>query len=179
MKKFLNAAEFEEHRYRICDIKNFINDGFKKVCDVESVPGQWRYRNIQEDLMFDNHRSWVYLIVLDNLVVKVGETGLTLGIKAWYGNQVTTLTGSKSRLGRLMNGDNTDSYIRSRLREDIKTGHQVSIWAKRCPVQTSTITVAGKEVSVSHTIHKSVEQAILGYFLAEINQLPILNKAKI
>jgi hypothetical protein len=175
MKKFRDTKEFEEHRYRICDIKNFVDDGFEKVCDV--VRG-WQYQNIREDLMFSDHRSWVYFIVLNNLIVKVGETGLTLGIMAWRGDQVTTLTGSKSRLGRLLNGDGTDSYIRSSLYEDIKAGHQGSIWAKKCPVHASTITVAGKNVKVIHTIHKDVEQALLSYFLQEINQLPILNKAK-
>ena len=176
MKMFSNYDEFHTYRLEISHIKNFIKDGFIKVCDVDVG---WKYKNIYEETMFDDHRSWVYLIALNDIVVKVGETGLPLGLKAYdWNGKVTTLKGSKSRLGRLLNGDGTDNYIRQQLHEHLRNGYQVSIWAKRCPINKSKITVAGNTVAVSHTIHKDVEQAILGYFLQTINQLPMLNKAK-
>ena len=172
-----NWEEFLAFREQISHIENFVKDDFKKVCEVSRFSGYWQYRNIDESLMFSDHRSWVYLIVLNDTVVKVGETGQTLGIKAWQGNTVTTLAGSKSRLGRLTTGDGTDHYIRYMLREDMENGHRVSIWAKRCPISKTTITVAGQPTVVSHTIHKDVERAILDYFQLNIGQLPMLNKA--
>lgn len=70
------------------NIKHYLNDGFKKVCDVniDSV-GDWYYTDIDQSLMFDDYRSWVYFIVLDGIIHKIGECGTPLGIKprAIYG----------------------------------------------------------------------------------------------
>lgn len=57
-------------------------DGFKKVCDVVALKDKtWRYKNINKDLMYSDHTSWVYAIVLGKSIVKIGETGVPLGIK--------------------------------------------------------------------------------------------------
>ena len=175
--KFQAYEKMIAHFEKISNIDNFIADGFEKVCDVRGR-GHWHYHNINEDLLFSDHRSWVYLIVLNKMIVKIGESGNPLGIKAWAGNQVTTLKGSKSRLGRLCNGDGTDNEIRRKLNVYIEEGHSVTIWAKRCPIEFAYLTIAGKAVSVKYTIHKDLEQAILEYFKKETGQLPLLNKAR-
>ena len=168
----------DAHRRQITNINNFVQDGFEKVCDVRGSTVLWHYKNIREDLLFSNHDSWVYMIVLNEMIVKVGETGNPLGLKAYYGNKCDTLLGTKSRLGRLRNGTGTDRYIRQRLNEDLNAGHSVSIWAKKCPIRFLDLTISGKQTKVKHTIHKNLEQAILDHFLREIGQLPILNKAR-
>ena len=47
------------------DIRNYVADGFVKVCDVVlDYRGNWLYKNINEDYMFDKHKSWGYFIVV-------------------------------------------------------------------------------------------------------------------
>lgn len=176
--KFTSFEAMDAHRTRVTNIDNFVQDGFEKVCDVRGNTALWHYENIREDLLFSDHDSWVYMIVLNKMIVKVGETGNPLGLKAYYGDRVDTLLGTKSRLGRLRNGTNTDRYIRQQLDEDLQSGHSVSIWAKKCPIKFLDLTIAGKQKRVKNTIHKDLEQAIFDYFLYEIGQLPVLNKAK-
>ena len=164
-------------------ISHYIDDGFQKVCDVKINPldGGWAYTNINHKYMYNDHRSWVYFIVLDDIIQKAGETGNPLGIaESWiYGNQeVQPMSGTKSRLGRYRKGDGTDSYIREALRKDIIAGRKVTIWAKLCPVERIKAVVGREKVTINHTYHKDLEQAYFQHFLDNSNRLPRLNKAK-
>lgn len=165
-------------------IKHYINDGFKKVCDVKmDQKKHWYYENIDKDLMFDDHSSWIYFIVLDDIVVKIGETGQPLGLKPQvireHFAEVQPLKTTKCRLGRYRSGDLTDNYIRSTLAQHIKNKQKVSIWAKKCPVQTSQEKVCGQTVNLVNTIHKDLEQQYLKYFVEHTGSLPALNKSHI
>lgn len=167
---------------KILNVENFRKDGFSHICDVDSTHiGNWRYKNINKSLMFDNHNSWVYFITLDNVIVKVGETGNPLGIpEYWIQGSFETQpkTGSKARLGRLRTGDGTDSYIREQLAGYIRKGHLVSVWAKKCQIKVLTESICGVDWHVSTQIHKSLEIAYLTYFTKKIGKLPLLNKAR-
>ena len=165
--------------FNICHYKK---DGFEKVCDVyiNRLDGGWAYKNINHDLMYSNHRSWIYFIVADKEIVKAGETGNPLGIQeAWiYGNQESQpRTGSISRLGRYRKGDGTDSYIRESLKNDLRAGKTVSFWAKKCPVKTIQERIGDQVIDIKHTFHKDLEQAYLQHFRDQAGRLPRLNKA--
>jgi hypothetical protein len=167
----------------VFNIRHYKKDGFEKVCEVMINPfkGGWSYKNINHNLMYSDHRSWMYFIVLDDEIVKSGETGNPLGIQeSWqYGDHdVQPKSGSTSRLGRYRNGDNTDSYIRDALRSAILEGQTVSFWAKKCPVKVIREQVGNELVEIKHTIHKDLEQAYFTNFLNQSNCLPRLNKIK-
>jgi hypothetical protein len=164
----------------VFNIGHYKKDGFQKVCDVKEFASEWYYCNINTDLMFLEHYSWVYFIVLDDEIVKGGETGNPLGISEnWiYGNkEAQPKKSSKSRLGRYRNGDGTDGYIRRSLRSAINEGRKVSIWAKQCPIKLIKENVGGELVTIRHSFHKDLEQAYLRHFVAQANRLPWLNKA--
>lgn len=158
-------------------IDHYIQDGFVKVCDVDpNLVYEWRYKNINEEIMFGRHNSWIYFIVVNGRIVKIGESGNQLGIRMAYDNQ--PITGSKSRLGRYRNGDGTDASIRNELREDLRNGQVVSIWAKKCQIYTSQQTIAGNAIPVNTTIHKALEYHYLDYFETQVGHLPTLNKSR-
>jgi hypothetical protein len=164
----------------VFNISHYKKDGFQKVCDVNHSYGEWYYSNIDTDLMFADHRSWVYFIVLDNEIVKAGETGNPLGISEnWvYGDkEAQPKKSSKSRLGRYRGGDNTDSHIRRSLHSAIVSGCKVTIWAKKCPIKMLAENVGGQPVKICHSFHKDLEQAYLRHFVEQSNRLPLLNKA--
>lgn len=174
-RKWNNYEEMIAYRNKILHIKNFKNDGFQKVCDVrEEGYSRWCYTHINQELMFDLHRSWVYAITLDDVIVKLGETGNPLGIKMSDGQPKL---GSQCRLGRYRNGDGTDNYIRRELHHYLNNNHRVSFWAKKCPIKTLSESIAGESIMVSNTIHKSLELAYLQYFQDSIHCLPMLNKS--
>jgi len=162
------------------NINSYITDGFKKVCDVRLMGGHsleedgWRYANINEDLMFSRHRSWVYFIVSGDEIVKVGETGNPLGIRTR--NSIQPAISSTSRLGRLRNKDGTDAYIRQNLNGEVVKG-LVSIWAKKCDVIYINLLVGGKQTNIKTTVHKNLELEYLDWMM-ESYYHPRLNKCR-
>jgi len=164
---------------KIFNINSYMVDGFEKVCDVENSYSEWRYKNINCDLMYSLHNSWVYFIVENETIVKCGETGNPLGIRETrnhYG-EIQPIGSSKCRFGRLRNGDGTDSYIRSELRNSIKCGNNISLWAKKCKLYVLDESLGGIIRSVDTSIHKHLELLYLEHFKEHAGRLPLLNKA--
>jgi hypothetical protein len=162
------------------DINKFIEDGFEKVCDVklDNYSG-WVYYNINTNLMYADHKSWIYVVVENDVILKLGETGNPLGIRESqrYHAEWQPKGSSVCRLGRLRKGDGTDYNIRESLRESIDAGNEITIWARACPIDTFTTTVAGKTITVKNTIHKSLEELYLKHFSTTTGMLPFLNKS--
>jgi hypothetical protein len=177
-----NLEKVYINRQKIFNIKNYIEDGFEKVCDVLSTKDatEWFYSNINEELMYSDHRSWIYFLVIDNAIVKCGETGNPLGIpsKNKFLKETQPVTGTKSRFGRLRKqpGD-TDQYLRESVVPYISNGHKVSLWAKKCPILNKEVKVAGQTTKVPTTMHKDLEIMYLEYFKTNAFCLPMFNKA--
>jgi hypothetical protein len=167
------------------NIQNFIIDGFQKVCDIDIHPNNhenWYYRNINHSIMFANHKSWVYFIVEDNEIIKVGETGNPLGIRKesdWYSSNPQPLSGSKCRTGRYINGDGTDRVIRDGLYESISNKrHNYSFWAKKCDYITTQFTICGQPYTTFATVHKDLEKQYLDFININFGTYPRLNKGR-
>jgi hypothetical protein len=171
------------------NINTYKIDGFKKVCGVEAGDGPynaWFYKNIDTSLMFSKHSSWVYFVVVDDEIWKVGETGNVLGVPYVRKNCSQPLPGTKGRLGRYRVGNfasgsdrlDTDLEIRNELKPFLEQGAAVEIWAKECPVANVGVTIAGEEVFVGSEIHKELEMYYLDYMFEAAGKLPKLNKLR-
>jgi hypothetical protein len=159
------------------DINHYINDGFVKVCKVQhqySFTFNWEYCDINYDLLYSSHKSWVYAICVDNIIYKLGETGNPLGIAGYY---FQPKTGSTSRLGRYMNGDGTDAVIREKLSSEVNAG-KVTIWARKCDTILVETQVAGRKVNSLTTVHKDLEMKYLDYIKRTTGKYPELNKCR-
>ena len=162
----------------VLDINSYLKDGFRKVCKVlPTWTGEWWYQDIDESLMFSDHRSWVYFIVVNDEIVKVGETGNPLGIRNIRGNLEQPKKGSESRFGRLRNGDQTDAVIRESLSTWAKLG-KVELWARRCDIVEIDVTVRGKTSKTLVTFHKDLEMRYLDEIYHHTKSYPRLNKAR-
>lgn len=165
------------------DINSYIADGFSKVCDVCEAPGKyWFYKNIDKTLMFSKHRSWVYFILVDNTIVKVGETGNPLGIKASWSYdpdewEWQPIRGSRSRFGRYRYGDTSDEAIRWLLSEEVQAG-RVSLWARMCEMVETEILIGGQLKLAATTFHKELELHYLDHIVQETGSLPYANKSR-
>lgn len=160
----------------VLNVKNYIKDGFARVCTVQSCSStRWFYQNINQKLMFDTHKSWLYFVVVKNTIVKIGETGNPLGIRLKDGDQPRT--GSVSRLGRLSTGDMTDRVIREELCLESSLGH-VSIWAKRCEMIAVPVLIGGQAGTTVTSYHKDLEMRYLDLIVEQTGHLPLLNKAR-
>lgn len=157
------------------NINTYIKDGFEHVCDIEYNGDIWNYFN-QKRYMYDHHTSWVYAITSDDTIKKIGESGHPLGIRSG-GTQPKADT--DNRLGRYIKGDKTDARIRAELRKDILAGKKVSIWAKKCPMVKTEITIDGMKVTVNSTVHKELEKEYLDYIKrGNAGKYPDLNKGR-
>ena len=158
------------------NINTYTADGFVKVCDVaRDTENRWFYENINEAMMFSEHRSWVYFVVVDNEIVKVGETGNPLGVRMKTSNQPEMST--RGRFGRYRAGDATDWFIRDELRREVREG-RVTLWARRCEMVSLTVTVGGLEDSTMTSFHKDLEMRYMDYIFTQTGNLPRLNKAR-
>lgn len=158
------------------NIKSYVADGFSKVCDVEQdINGNWFYSDINESMMYAQHKSWIYFIVSKNEIVKIGETGNPLGIRQKTANQPKT--GTEGRIGRYRSGDNTDAFIREELSSEVRAG-QVSIWARRCEMISVTVSIGGEQDETVTSFHKDLEMRYLDLVYTKTGQLPRLNKAR-
>ena len=176
-------------------INNFVNDGFKRVCDVVQLTnGKWFYENIDQDLMYSDHSSWVYFIVIDGDIVKCGETGNPLGIRKTLKKdsyrrsdgsiirEDQPIAGTMSRFGRLANqsggSSDTDVSLRESISPFYKNGKTISLWARKCKiVESEPMMIFGKMRTASTTIHKALEMEYLEFFKREAHTLPLLNKS--
>jgi hypothetical protein len=157
------------------DIKSYIKDGFEHVCDITEYQGNWHYTG-QGRYMYDPHTSWVYAITNNDVIEKIGESGNPLGIRG-SGNQPRS--GSTSRLGRYPNGGGTDKFVRDSLRSAIQAGNQVSIWAKKCDIIETAVTIDGMSRTVNSAIHKELEKEYLDYIKkGNAGNYPNLNKGR-
>lgn len=166
------------------DISRYTSDGFRKVCDVRYYKyDKWYYENIDREIMYDSHKSWVYFIVVADKIVKCGETGNPLGIEGMWTYDVDLMesqpiTGSKSRFGRLRTqcGD-TDEYLRQSILPWYNVGKPVTLWAKKCPLINVKVDILGESKKTVATIHKNLELFYLNSFKHIGGCLPICNKA--
>ena len=158
------------------NVTTYAKDGFYKVCRVSQCEytANWHYYEINEDIMFCDHKSWVYFIVDDTEIVKVGETGNPLGIR----NKVDkNTTGSTSRLGRYMNGDQSDQFVRDSLADSVDKG-TVAIYAKKCDYIETPVVLGGVKTYAKSTIHKDLEMQYLDHIYFHTGQYPRLNKGR-
>ena len=166
-------------------ISNFIQEGFQHVADVKEQTyyedTNWELVNYNEQLLFSNHNSWVYVIVEDDTVVKLGESGQPLAIQ---GPRTFMKAGTQSRFGRLIShgwahpsSNDTDSRIRGVLKESASQG-KVSLYALKCEKVETTYQVLGQERTIYMQVHKDLEKAYLSR-LSFTNDLPKLNKGLI
>ena len=91
---------------KLLNINTYVQDGFSKVADVRANPdtGKWELVE-QSSSLYENHTSWVYAVVVGEEIVKIGETGLKLGIKKQRTDQPVYNT--TNRMGRLAGFGNT------------------------------------------------------------------------
>ena len=164
-------------------IDNFKADGFEKVCNVKLYyDDKWIYTDIDYRLMYSEHNSWVYLIAVGDIIVKLGETGQPLGIRSTtirHGWE-QPITGTKCRLGRVASmqssgkRSDTDQVIRAKLKPFLKDNQEVNIWAKKCEIVTVTEMIQSKLIKLNLTGHKDLEMFYLNYF-ADNYCSPVLN----
>ena len=167
------------------DINNYLADGFEKLCDVENgdnrvgtvYHGKFYYTNINKELMFSKHRSWVYMIVNNLKIEKVGETGNPLGIPKSNGCSQPKWS-TECRIGRLAAWKcNTDGRIREELYDSCNK-NTVSIYVKKCEQSVHTLNVAGHVKTTYLSYHKDLEMAILDHIHEQTKSFPRLNQCR-
>jgi len=161
-------------------INEFQDIEWKKVCDVRCTHygNYWYYVNIDRDIMFSPHRSWVYAITDNKCIVKIGESGNPLGIEGAYAyddfDEYQPKLGTKCRLGRYRKSGDSDEIIRSSLRTET-LNNQIEIFAYKCPNLEQEIIINGKANVVQFTTHKHLEKLILDIVMEKDGCYPWLN----
>jgi hypothetical protein len=158
-------------------IDQYIPDGFNFVCNTNknSTIERWYYENIVESIMYDTHSSWLYLLVVNYYIFKIGESANPLGVRGKL-SQLQPNTGSRSRIGRYSTGDSTDLYIRTLAQPYIDAGHRVEFWAKKCEIIPSTTKILGEDTDIDHVSQKLQELIYLDRFKQEVKMFPAWNK---
>ena len=154
---------------------------FKRVCRIVNYYGEWLYDKIDENIMYADHNSWVYFIVVNGIIYKIGASGVPLGIRMSDGQPKKS---TKCRLGRYRTHKgtytyDTDEYCRIELREILNDKNKiVEFWAFKCPTVKQILNIAGDQIAVESSIHWDLEKILINRFEQAIGSLPKLNKGK-
>jgi hypothetical protein len=151
-------------------------EGFFKAADVnfieDSVVCAWEFTNISSRASVEEP-CWVYCVVVDDEIAKLGETGLKLFELDEQRQCVGT--GTQSRMGRLRRGSGTDRNIREALFYEV-CDNRVSIWATKCKYTVITESVLGEEVDHIVGNHKQLESMYIKHIKQIVGKRPPLNK---
>jgi len=161
------------------NISIYAPDGFKKICRIKNTSSiyKWTYEDINESMMYDTHRSWVYIITVDDVVFKIGETANPLGIRRSI-EYTQPIPGSRSRLGRYTTGDGTDSNIRDQADEYLLARHNISIYAKKCDIVQASAMIGGFAQDTVGSTQKDQEMQYLDHFACMMGAIPLWNKSR-
>jgi hypothetical protein len=187
----LDRSVTEVDSNHVLNVNNYLQDGFVPVCKVQHdillSDGTYGWRYVESDLslLFSEHRSWVYFVVVDNAIVKVGQTGLRLGIPydvvAPENDRDQPICGTTNRFGRMRRQFNkpgqredTDSRNRKLLQSCVEEG-RVTLWAKACPITLYEVTVQGINTVVEKTMNVDLETIILDHIQRDWGRYPVLN----
>lgn len=161
-------------------IDHYISLGFdfKKVCTVKSTQhgNEWYYVDIDEDILYSKHRSWVYVLTRFNRILKIGETGNPLGIRSSKGGS-QPLRGSHNRLGRYRRGDKSDQTVRESYRNETQDEYGLEFYAVKCQeIDISMPKLSKKPIKAQ--IHKQLEKFLLDYYKEKVGVYPPSNTGR-
>ena len=157
----------------VFNIDNYICDGFQHVADVVCHPNlEWSFCRANFDLLFSPHDSNVYLITQGKRLVRIGESGLPLGIRH-SGELNQPVPNSSCRLGGYRRG--TSMLF---VREALKDFTDVSIWAMQCEIKEQRVIIGGRERIFKSTYHKELEKFLLEKCINLSGSIPPLNPIK-
>lgn len=165
------------------DINFWKPTGFVRVCNIKSTAdGYWYYSDIETQVMYSSHCSWVYFIVVNGKIWKIGETGNPLGIKGTTApmcveGEWQPVCNTTSRTGRYrQHPEGTDARCREVLlpyTTDPKA--TVEFWAWQCPESELSIPVGNQMVDVRTHPHKDAEKVFLDIYYKHFKRYPELN----
>lgn len=159
-------------------ISKVLADGFKYVCKAtyHDPNGKWIYSDIDESLMFSEHRGWVYAITADDIIQKIGECGNSLGLRNTRKNSLNIVKeGTQARLGRLIAFPSGTDY---NIRQALKNEKNIKIYAKKCPPGKTSTMVGGKRRKYTPRPNKEIELDYLDLFKRCAGCYPRLNKGR-
>lgn len=160
----------------VCRVRN---SSLGCITQDEKARSSWYYDDIDRSVLYNSHRSWVYVITVDKRIKKIGECGVPLGIQKKGSSQ--PLKSTNNRLGRysyLYEKNDTDTVIRSSLYDDIKEDRVVEFYAYKCPIIETEVTLGGTTYKLQSCIHKDLEKVFLDHFKKLTGNFPDLNVAR-
>jgi hypothetical protein len=151
-------------------LKHFSELDWRRVCRVKSKEHEWYYEDINNEVMFSEHRSWVYIITVNGKIFKIGETGNPLGIRGNYSNdsfkECQPKLGTKCRLGRYRRSGDSDENIRQQLKNETRDPDTlVEFWAHKCKEESHKMVIAGMPLTIKYQIHKSLEKELINTYI--------------
>jgi len=167
------------------DLLYYSGIDWQKVCRIKSVYKahktdtrlEWEYVDVDETLMYSEHRSWVYAITVNGKIFKFGETGNPLGIRKKNERQPTINT--KNRFGRYRALGDSDETVRKQLLEHTENSKtEVEVWAYPCEEILETRLIAGQEIKLKAQIHKSLEKRLIDMYYHLNGQFPFANTGR-
>lgn len=149
-----------------------IND-IVHVADVLlSVDGQWGFSNTNTVLehKFKTHTAWVYFMVLDTYIVRIGET------QAFLFDRNATST-SKVRINKYaLYNDGSEQYARDCLYKSLLAGRTVSFHAAELPVTEHNIQIGNFKTQDAKSTKEAEQQCFDVFTELTGNKLPIINR---
>ena len=143
------------------------------VADVIlGVDGQWGFNNINTALeqKFKNHQAWVYFMVLDTYIVRIGETQTFLFDR----NAISTSTVRINKYA--LYNDGSEQYARNCLHKSLLADRKVSFHAVELPVTEHNIQIGNFKTQDAKSTKAAEQQCFEVFTELTGNKLPPINR---
>ncbi len=143
-------------------------DGFDHVAKIvsnDSASG-YGYESRHED--WSSHNGWAYILTVANKIAKIGMTEVTLSSR-FSSYKAGTLEARNRGTCSV-----TNFYCSELIRQALKAGHEINVYAMKTPNIQSTLDVFGEQVDVRSKVAYMYEARLLERFENKYSSKPLL-----
>lgn len=116
--------------------------------------------------------EWLYLITINNRIVKIG--GTRKGLRARFGSYLCGYHIEKNR--KSGKASETNKYVYNTLCSYLKKGYKVKYYGYKLPTEKETRNIFGEETEIHPQYFHAYESKLLDKFKKKYNYLPFLNQ---
>ena len=136
-----------------------------KIVTNEGAAG-YGYESKHKD--WNTHNGWAYILTVADKVAKIGMTEVTLDSR-FSSYKAGTLKAREKGTCSV-----TNFYCSEVIRQALKAGHQVNIYAMKAPEAVTTLDVLGEQMDVRSKVAYMYEAKLLERFENKYDSKPLL-----
>jgi hypothetical protein len=143
-------------------------ESFVHAAKIVSNNGAAGYGYESKHEAWASHNGWAYILTVADKVAKIGMTEVTLSSRFSSYKAGTLQARNKGTCSV------TNFYCSEVIRQALKAGHEVNIYAMQAPEAVATLDVLGEQIDVRSKVAYMYEAKLLEKFESRYDSKPLL-----